>query len=67
MTYTSRRAATATTVAEVPTRILSFPREALEQALQKRPILRYVLQASFNRNLIDKLLRSTSAHTQAVA
>lgn len=59
MTYASRRAATATAIAEEPLRTLSFPRQALETVLDAKPVLRYALQASFNRNLIDKLLRSS--------
>lgn len=63
MTYASRRAATATTIAEEPARILSFQREKLETLLTAKPVLRYALQASFNRNLIDKLLRTTGTPT----
>lgn len=61
MTYASAKDATATSVTTVPTRVLSFDRHALEVAQAGRPVLRIALQASFNRNLIDKLLRSNEA------
>ena len=61
MTYASGRAATATAITTEPARLLSFERRALEAAQSSRPMLRIALQASFNRNLIDKLLRSNEA------
>jgi len=61
MTYANGRAATATATTTEPTRVLSFERKALAAAQNARPMLRIALQASFNRNLIDKLLRSNEA------
>ena len=61
MTYANGKAATATAVTIEPTRVLRFERKALEAAQAARPIIRIALQASFNRNLIDKLLRSNEA------
>lgn len=61
MTYASGKAATATAVTLEPTRVLRFERKALEAAQAARPMIRIALQASFNRNLIDKLLRSNEA------
>ncbi len=61
MTYANGKAATATSVATEPTRVLRFERKALEAAQHARPMIRIALQASFNRNLIDKLLRSNEA------
>jgi len=61
MTYASGKPATATAIAAEPLRVLSFERSALEQAEKARPVLRVILHAGFNRNLIDKLLRSSAA------
>ncbi len=58
MTFANGNAATATAIASEPVRFLSFERHALEKAQAARPVLRLALQASFNRNLIDKLVRA---------
>ena len=58
MTYANGNAATATAIANEPGRVLRFERKALERAQQARPVLKMALQASFNRNLTDKLLRA---------
>jgi hypothetical protein len=61
MTYHNRKAATATAVALEPLRVLRFARDPLERLIKRKPVIRYALQASFNRNLIDKLARSNDA------
>ena len=61
MTYANGNAATATAIASEPLRLLSFERQALEKVQTVRPVLRMALQASFNRNLIDKLVRANDA------
>ena len=59
MTYASGNPATATSIAVGPLRCLRFERAALDKAQARRPVLRMALHASFNRNLIEKLLRSS--------
>jgi hypothetical protein len=59
MSFISGAAATATAIAIEPTRYLAFERQALAKALRKEPMLRFAMQASFNRNLIDKLDKSS--------
>jgi hypothetical protein len=61
MTLANGNAATATAIANEPVRLLSFERHALERLQTARPVLRLALQASFNRNLIDKLVRANGA------
>ena len=61
MTYESGKDATATASADGPLRVLSFERLRLEKVQKSRPVLRMALQASFNRNLIDKLVRANNA------
>ena len=61
MTYANGNAATATAIANEPVRVLRFERQALEKAQHDRPVLKMALQASFNRNLIDKLMRANQA------
>ena len=58
MTWQSRAPATGTAVSEGPVMYLRFDRARLQAAMKKRPLLKFALQSSFNRNLIDKLARS---------
>ena len=58
MTYASGDAATATAIANGPVRVLRFERRELDQVQMARPVLKMALQASFNRNLIAKLMRA---------
>lgn len=67
MTYGNGNAATATAIASEPVRLLRFERQALEKAQHDRPVLKIALQASFNRNLIDKLMRANQAPLARVA
>jgi CRP-like cAMP-binding protein len=61
MTYANGNAATATAIANEQVRVLRFERHALEKAQHDRPVLKLALQASLNRNLIDKLMRANQA------
>lgn len=66
MTWQSGKPATGTAIAEGTVRYLRFERSKLEAALKARPELRFALQTSFNRNLIEKLVRANqTAATQA--
>ncbi len=58
MTWQSGKPATGTAVAVGPVRYFRFERSALEKAMKARPVLRFALQTSFNRNLIEKLVRT---------
>ena len=58
MTWQTGKPATGTAVADGAVRYLRFEREHLEKALERRPELRFALQTSFNRNLIEKLVRT---------
>jgi hypothetical protein len=59
MSFISGGTATATSIAVEPTRYLAFERQALSRILGKEAMLRFALQSSFNRNLIDKLDKSS--------
>ena len=59
MSFISGAPATATAIAAEPLRYLGFERAALDKALRAEPVLRFALQASFNRNLIAKLDKSS--------
>ena len=50
--------ATASAIAEAPTRLFAFERDALAKLLKRDQTLRNALEASFNRNLIAKLTAS---------
>ena len=60
MSYLSGSAATATVITDTPMRYLSFDRLQLRQHLAKNPEVRHALEASFNRNLVDKLVKTSS-------
>lgn len=64
MTYANGNAATATATSVEALRYLKFERHILEQAQARRPVLRMALQASLNRNLIEKLQRSNGAKSE---
>lgn len=67
MTWQSGAPATGTAIAETTVRYLRFERVGLEQAMRKRPVLGFALQASFNRNLIGKLVRANETRAAAPA
>lgn len=58
MTWQSGKPATATAITAGPVLYLRFGRDSLERAMNQRPVLQYALQTSFNKNLIDKIVRS---------
>ena len=58
--------ATADAIAAGPTRYLSFDRAALKRLLDSDSELKNGMEASFNRNLIDKLVKSNK-HKAAMA
>lgn len=58
MTWQSGKPATATAITAGPVLYLRFGRDSLERAMKQRPVLQYALQTSFNKNLIDKIVRS---------
>ncbi|MEE4238021.1 MAG: hypothetical protein V2I51_14980, partial [Anderseniella sp.] len=59
------RPATATATTTKPVRFLGFEREALASLLRQNPELRHAMEASFNRNLIDKLTRLNEGGSSA--
>ncbi len=67
MTWQSGAPATGTAVAETAVRYLRFERSQLETAMRKRPVLGFAMQASFNRNLIGKLVRANETRAAAPA
>jgi mannose-6-phosphate isomerase-like protein (cupin superfamily) len=60
MSYLTGKNATATVVAETPMRFLAFEREPLRAYLSRNPEIRHALEAGFNRNLVDKLVKTNS-------
>jgi len=59
ISFISNGVATATAVADRPMRIISFDNDKLRALLDRNLTLRRALEASFNRNLADKLGRSS--------
>ena len=58
MSYLTGKTATATAIANEPVQYLAFERKRLREHLEKNPEVRHALEASFNRNLVDKLVKS---------
>ncbi|MDJ0614787.1 MAG: cyclic nucleotide-binding domain-containing protein [Rhizobiaceae bacterium] len=56
MSYLTGKMATATVVTTEQTRYLAFERKALQEHLEKNTEVRHALEASFNRNLVSKLV-----------
>jgi len=56
MSYLTGKKAAATVTTSEPTRYLAFERKALQEHLEKSPEVRHALEASFNRNLVSKLV-----------
>lgn len=52
--------ATATAIVTNTARALTFDLTELEKRLEKEPELRHALEGSFNRNLVDKLVKSNA-------
>lgn len=66
MSYLTGKAATATVTSLTPLRYLSFERNRLETELEKHASLRHALEAGFNRNLVEKLVKANK-ESRAVA
>ncbi|MCF6320939.1 MAG: popeye domain-containing protein [Rhizobiaceae bacterium] len=58
MSYLTGKAASATATAVTPVRFLSFELARLETHLDKNADLRHALEAGFNRNLVEKLVKA---------
>lgn len=58
MSYLTGKTATATVITETPVRFMAFERETLRNHLDRHPAVRHALEASFNRNLVKKLVKS---------
>lgn len=63
MSYLSGKNATATVISQTPMRYLAFDRSALRRHLAKNIEIRHAIEAGFNRNLVEKLVK-TSAQLQ---
>ena len=61
MSYLTGKQASASVISETPVRYLAFSRENLKTHLEKNPEVRHALEASFNRNLVDKLVKTNEA------
>lgn len=61
MSYLTGKEATASVVTVKPTRYLAFDRKRLRTHLEKHPEVRHALEASFNRNLVDKLVKTNAS------
>jgi CRP-like cAMP-binding protein len=59
MSYLSGKSATATVTTQESTRYLAFERSALRRHLKKNPEIRHALEAGFNRNLVEKLVKTS--------
>ena len=64
MSYLTGKAASATATAITPVRYLSFERARLEEQLDKYSDLRHALEAGFNRNLVEKLVKANTENQQ---
>jgi CRP-like cAMP-binding protein len=60
MSYLTGSAATATVTSVTPLRYLAFDRKSLRAFLEKNDEVRHALEAGFNRNLIDKLVKTNT-------
>jgi len=58
MSYLTGKAASATATAVTSMRFVSFERRRLEAQLDKHADLRHALEAGFNRNLVEKLVKA---------
>ncbi|MEO0326997.1 MAG: cyclic nucleotide-binding domain-containing protein [Pseudomonadota bacterium] len=60
MSYLTGKKATASVITRKSTRYLSFERKQLKEHLGKNVEVRHALEASFNRNLVEKLSKTNS-------
>ena len=63
MSYLTGKMATASVITTEPTRFLAFDRRTLRPHLEKNPEVRHALEASFNRNLVDKLTKANDTQS----
>jgi len=56
--FMSGEGATATSIVVNPVRCLSFEREGLMKMMERYPEIRHSMEASFNRSLVSKLVKS---------
>jgi hypothetical protein len=66
MSYLTGQQATATVVTRQPTRYLAFERDILKAHLEKSVEVRHALEASFNRNLVAKLVNTNQGRLNPV-
>ena len=66
MSYLTGQKATATVVTTMPTRFLAFDRDILKSHLDKNSEVRYAIEASFNRNLVSKLVNTNQGNLKPV-
>ena len=60
MSYLTKNAASATVITSEATRYLAFDRLGLNEHLERHPEVRQAFEASFNRNLVDKLAKANA-------
>ncbi|MEM9330104.1 MAG: cyclic nucleotide-binding domain-containing protein [Pseudomonadota bacterium] len=66
MSYLTGKTATASVITTEPTRYLAFERKSLRAHLDKNPEVRHALEASFNRNLVEKLAKTSESTTASI-
>jgi hypothetical protein len=62
LSFLTGAAATATTTAAKPVRLLAFDQAKLHQAIESDAGIRRAMEAGLNRNLVGKLVRSNTTH-----
>lgn len=67
MSYLTGKHATATVRTLTPMRCLVFDRKALRAHLGRHSEVRHALEAGFNRNLVDKLVKTSGSEKPALA
>jgi hypothetical protein len=67
MSFISGDTATATAVADKPMRIITFDNQKLTALMQRDPRVRRGIEASFNRDLMAKLSKSTGSRGERAA
>jgi len=67
MSFLTMEKATATVAATNLVQFISFERNRLRSHLEKHPEVKQALEASFNRNLVTKLAKTSSRQTTEVS
>jgi CRP-like cAMP-binding protein len=67
MSYLTGKHATATVTVLTPMRCLTFERTALRAHLERNPEVRHAMEGGFNRNLVDKLVKTNTEGLPALA